>query len=363
MGKALFLVIFLVGCSEYNLQHEPDPVLGPQPANLWPNTVEDDFLQKTAVASDILFVVDDSASMADEQENLANNFNFFASYLFNSDVDYHIGVVRGDMSRDSPSLWGQLVGLPPYIEPDTEYGIHTFVDTVISLGDKGIGDCESGFEASHRALESPMADGLNSGFYRDDALLLVVMVTDEDDRTTEPFCDPDLIVGAPDDWTDWFLDKKGFADLMRLGIIAGFDPDDNTTPADCESDLGVAYAAHAYRHAADQIPESITHSICNPDWSSVMTELGIAAAGLSREFNLSRVPEWDYEADTPLLEVWMDRKDGAGFVPVQPLWAESPDPSNPWEYDRVKNAVMFTIDTMPDESWAVKAVYPNSEEG
>jgi hypothetical protein len=369
---ALGVVLLLGGCVEYDLvggRRVPPP--GRQPTELWPNTVVDDFEQRPALASDILFVIDDSISMEEEQTNLSTNFHAFGQFLFGSDIDYHIGIVRGDLSSSSPDYpnYGMLTGSPPYIDPSTPNGQSVITTRVDTLGDLGDGVCESGMEATYLALTEPMVTGLNAGFYRGDAMLTVVIITDENDQTDFGFCD--LTVGDTEDWAQWFTDLKFRPELVNLGVIAGFDPGDNRTPTYCSSvGLGDASGGAAYADAVDDIPNSITWSICNPDWTAVLIDLGIAAAGLTREFNLSRVPAWDYEdwdadgnTDEPVLEVFIDRQDGAGFVFLEPVWSDQPDQQNPWDYSRVLNAVVFTVETMPDEHWVLKALYPNSEEG
>ena len=56
----------------------------------------DVFTQKGAAQVDILWVIDNSGSMAAEQEKVAERFNQFFNQLIISQVDYHIGVVTTD---------------------------------------------------------------------------------------------------------------------------------------------------------------------------------------------------------------------------------------------------------------------------
>ena len=60
------------------------------------------------------------------------------------------------------------------------------------------------------------------------------------------------------------------------------------------------------------------------------------------------------------LRVELDR--GTGFEVIEPVWAAHPDPTNPWDYDRARNAVVFTEATTPAETWPLRAVYPNAAE-
>jgi hypothetical protein len=59
------------------------------------------FAAATPTPVDILFVVDNSGSMADEQENLARNFNTFISELTSGKGnDYRIGIVTTDLDSN-----------------------------------------------------------------------------------------------------------------------------------------------------------------------------------------------------------------------------------------------------------------------
>ena len=353
------------GCMDYALEGPEPPDPGQQPDALAPTTIEEEFLQRTAVASDILFLVDDSGSMADEQDNLIANFSYFAQFIFDSDVDFHLGVVRLGLENDAQD--GQLEGIPTFVDPDTPSGLQVFLTAIQDLGTDGGSACESGLEATRLALTEPLAGGWNADFYREDALLSIIIVSDENDNAPLYFCD--YPAASPYEWVPWVLSLKRDPDMVNFGVIAGFLPDDNTTPANCDSqELGSADAAANY-WVANSLIGGISWSVCNPDWSSVLTDLGLAAAGLTRQFNLTRLPVWDEfdwdgdgNTDEPVLEIYLDRQDGAGFVPLEPLWSGSPDVDNPWDYDRGLNAVLFTVETMPDEGWVLKAVYPNSAE-
>ena len=67
----------------------------------------DTFVQDAKPKADIFMVIDDSCSMSDEQQNLANNFASFIKYAVSAGVDYHIGVATTD--NDSPQRQGRLV--------------------------------------------------------------------------------------------------------------------------------------------------------------------------------------------------------------------------------------------------------------
>lgn len=70
---------------------DPDIVVIPEPTDQI-----DLFTQKAAAQVDILWMIDNSGSMAAEQLKIADRFNQFFSQLITSQVDYHIAVVTSD---------------------------------------------------------------------------------------------------------------------------------------------------------------------------------------------------------------------------------------------------------------------------
>jgi hypothetical protein len=163
---------------------------------------------------DILFVIDDSPSMADKQANLAANFPNFINVLNTIQgglPDVHIGVVSSDMGTDStqdapvspigsPGQGGcsntgkngnlQTSGAPvsnPFISDikqsdgsRTRNYTGNLEDVFGQMAKVGAGGCgfEQHLEAMRRALQNNPA---NSGFLRTEAYLAVIFIADEDD--------------------------------------------------------------------------------------------------------------------------------------------------------------------------------------
>jgi len=167
---------------------------------------------------DILFVIDDSGSMQQEQENLVQNFPAFIGVLEDyltpaaTPLEYRVGVITTSVNRNytqsvfgmnMPSsssgpdgaLQGQDCGLGdhPWLDgPGGEENAALF-SCMATVGTTGSGT-EMPFAAMHQALlenpDNPLGvpaqsapGGPNEGFYRkgDDSLLVVVIITDEDD--------------------------------------------------------------------------------------------------------------------------------------------------------------------------------------
>jgi hypothetical protein len=89
----------LGGCSDYSYTQK---------------TTKDVFQQRRRNTVDVLMVVDNSCSMAEEQDKLAANFASFIEAFDNIDVDWQIGVVTTDMGSEEHQ--GRLVGGDDEIE-------------------------------------------------------------------------------------------------------------------------------------------------------------------------------------------------------------------------------------------------------
>ena len=101
------VTLALLGCQEYNLNQEPPAYQGPNPPALENEQVVDRILQVPIDSADILWVIDNSGSMDQEQTSLRDNFASFSNNLVGSGMDFHIGVVTTDM--DNPAQMGKLV--------------------------------------------------------------------------------------------------------------------------------------------------------------------------------------------------------------------------------------------------------------
>lgn len=141
-----------------------------------------------AVKTDILFVVDDSGSMAPHQTNLANNLSAFINTLKSSPVanDFQIGVTTTSVSDfGSTALVGEHGRLVvPILQGSSPTLVADFQAQVAGVGTGGSGK-EQPLRAMRMALTSPLIDpgNTNAGFLRPGARLAVIILTDEDDNS------------------------------------------------------------------------------------------------------------------------------------------------------------------------------------
>lgn len=187
-------------------------------------------------AVDFLFVIDDSSSMNVHQANLIANFPAFIDGIEESlgSVDsYHVGVVATDPFAGNP---GQCILIGALVTSTTgagknssqaECGPYTEGNYMTEADDLDasfacaaqVGTHGSGSERPMDAVVAALSDELaapgacNEGFLRDDALLVVVVITDEYDGEGDPEPgngeEPATSMGGPMDWYDAVVAAKG----------------------------------------------------------------------------------------------------------------------------------------------------------
>ena len=146
---------------------------------------------------DILWVIDTTPSMREDREKIQNEISYMFSEMDSKKLDYRMAVVTMDMARNStPALsGGRFVGSPTVITPATNNRVQVFRN-MLNVAESGSQFAE-GLGAMKAALSRERLAQENQGFYRDEALLAVIFVTDDRDWSDE----------EPQDYIQ-FLDSK-----------------------------------------------------------------------------------------------------------------------------------------------------------
>ena len=178
-----------------------------QPGSTVPGKCQAETPIIAAQKTDILFVIDNSNSMREEQDAIARELPAFVEELRQGGgltQDFRVGVITTSVYRrtfvnnreeyrEYPEESGKLRPVPTasggvsserFIESTDPELVEKF-KRLVQQGVSGSGQ-ESPFEAVRLAVASlvattPLAQGGNGGFLRDGARLLVVVVTDEED--------------------------------------------------------------------------------------------------------------------------------------------------------------------------------------
>jgi hypothetical protein len=227
-------------------------------------TFDDTFVQADVeLSTDVLFVVDDSASMEEEQDRLASNFGAFVEVLASSYADWQVGVVTTDVDGETA---GKLRGgLLTAATPDLDAAFRA----AVVAGTEGSRD-ERGLAAAVLAVDPER----NPGFVRGGSRFNVVFVSDEDDH-------------SPAEVSDY---------LGRIEAVAGAEFGAHALvgdlPAGCASGTSAADPGGRYLDAAETTL-GFVESICADDYTGLLTRVGLDVSGLADTFALSRLPSED----------------------------------------------------------------------
>ena len=256
---------------------------------------------------DLLFVIDDSGSMSDQQNKLTDAFPSFMAevdqaLVVDKGIDYRVGVVSTDMAGTGHCLLGGLIcgqghrGRLQH-QPDrlncTEVPTGRWIETGpvadVSAQFRCIASMDGGefaeqpLEATRAALIDRVSDTehYNLGFLRDDALLVLVIVTDEDDQSVWEVSEgmgelawplPNLFgqYTAVSDYWDMLVNLKGgFEERITVVGLHG-DPSNDCPPGSDDPIVTKAPRLHQFLNLA--APNSYWSDLCDEDFTTPLAE-------------------------------------------------------------------------------------------
>ncbi len=262
-----------------------------------------------AVKVDILWVVDNSGSMAPLQQSLASNFNSFINGFVGKGYDFRMGVTTTDaylsesnfLNNNTYSKFRDGNGTTHsgvyIIQPNTPNLTNTFI-TNINQGDKGDGD-----ERAFSSMRDSLKDTFNVGFHRPGAFLAVIILSDEDD-----FSDPTRPEGswmmpggvADHSYTNPTLDTVGSYLSFLDSFTGSTDPTNRKYSVSAITVLdqaclnqhvaqsSVTIIGQRYIDMANQT-KGVVGSICSSFSNSLLAITG-KILELSSQFQLNRKP-------------------------------------------------------------------------
>jgi hypothetical protein len=239
---------------------------------------------------DFLYVVDNSFSMADKQETLARSFDGFSEIVTETlgTNDHHIMVIDTDSRNindgitgleDDDSCVGILgAGLRNGFEGEScgIEGPQRFMldrqsnsaDTFSCLAKVGVlGNAEESpvdaLLAATGAVASEVGD-CNEGFLRDDAVLVVTIITDEEDEVSS---------GDPAQWKRELLRAKDNQEeaIVVLGLLSDIDVEGGLPGGPCDPASGGA-AAPRLQSFVSSFERGSMGSVCASDYSAFFAQ-------------------------------------------------------------------------------------------
>lgn len=221
---------------------------------------------------DVLFVVDNSGSMIEHQKRLAAQVPDLARAFADKELET---VQAAVVTTTFGEQWsggtkdGVFHGTPPIAISGTPDFAAVLSKNVVP-GNDGSGT-EKIFDPLVASLSSPLVEGPNKGFLRDDAHLAIVMLTDADDQST-------LRTGA--DTAKFLTDLKGTGNFSVYGFLVqnpvpGCSQDQFGQPTRVLSDFIKATGGKEYdlcagdlgskmRDVAARVTRSVTRTIPLP---------------------------------------------------------------------------------------------------
>ena len=268
---------------------------------------------------DILMVIDNSGSMNDNHRNLGQRFG----NLFNDNlqrVDWQMAFISscfGGRSEIFYDLQGVSDGTHHVLSPQLENPENIFRNTISSKQGGGCSTTE--FEGILNMINSPETHP--QGFFRPDALLAVVIVTDDKDTTNTTSSD---IITAVQDTFGQFKLFTAYGLIVLPGDVMcnTREPNVNYKTEDLVQKTG-----------------GITGSICAEDYSPIMADIG---AHIEKTLTYTEV----LLRHTSIVE---------GTVDLSCSQSQNTITCPVWEFDSQANKVIF--DTPPAEGVTVQISY------
>jgi hypothetical protein len=128
---------------------------------------------------DIVMIIDNSTSMKAQQDRLSQQMPSLVTALQNLKMDYHVVVITTSMGLSGDG--GRFVGSPKILTSQTPNLADALTQRVVQ-GETG-SDMERGLDSLEAALSMSYLSSEGAGFLRDDALLAVIELSDENDKS------------------------------------------------------------------------------------------------------------------------------------------------------------------------------------
>lgn len=298
MNPAVTSLLWLFGCTDYFLDGATTESSS--------ETVTETFMQAPLPGLDVLFVVDSTGSMAEEQAGLGGAVGAFIAAVDDLGARYQIGVISMDLD-DGGALLGQ-----PWILTSED------PDVVAHLGaNLAVGTASPPPSQGLDAVALALADvaGFNIGFRRDSASLHVVFVSDGDDASGD-------VLGS--DPVDAFLGLLA-SEASRTGHPARASALVGDIPSGCRGVGGTALPGDRYAEVALASGGRVA-SICADDFTAIAESIGAVAVEWQLSFPLQADPV-------------------EGSVTVE---VDSVRQSSGWVIDHAAPALVFVTAPAPD---------------
>lgn len=215
---------------------------------------------------DIVWIIDNSGSMADEQSALGTNFSAFIDEFITKDVDFKMAITTTDATSSKKGLMvtGSDTKLTSQKARENEAKFKSDFKSLVKVGTSGSGT-EKGLEASEGFMNR-----YAKTFLRQDAYLAVVILSDEEDQSSKNVTF----------YTDYLKSFKNEPGLVKIYTIA----DINKT----NSGYGITTGADRYIKASQETAGVVAN--IRDDFYHSLSAMGDSIINLLDSFALAHTP-------------------------------------------------------------------------
>lgn len=246
---------------------------------------------------DILFVVDNSGSMAYEQKSMASRVRNFLDVV--KGLDWQIAVTTTDPTHKTFGD-GRLVPLygstNSYIMNSTlsDADARTTLGMTLQRSETGSG-AEQGIFAAYRAVERSLAStGANTNFIRDNSQLAVVLISDEDESA-------DGVKNKPANFVEFIRSHFSGQKVMTFHSIIA-------RPNDSACLNGEGYSAGYRYDEMSKMTGGVIGDVCATDYAAQVQGIAEGVRDSLKSISLSCAPVIDNVRSLVIL------KDGQAFT-------------------------------------------------
>lgn len=223
---------------------------------------------------DIVWIVDTSSSMNQHQAYLSNQMPQLVTQLNAIKMDYRMVVISTDLSSSGPG--GRFLGNPRVLTPTTP-NLSSLLSSRILYGETS-SPMERGLESLSYTLDPNYLAGEGQGFFREDAMLVVNVLSNEDDDSGQ----------SARYWENYFESKKprwrdGSRSWMLnyIGVLS--------ISSSCATFGNYAEPGTLFMELAD-LSGGVKESICTTSLSSAVRNIRARVLEVITEFKLSQKP-------------------------------------------------------------------------
>jgi hypothetical protein len=231
---------------------------------------------------DILFVIDNSGSMAFEQRSMAERTRNFLSVM--RGLDWQIAVTTTD-PRDTRLGDGRFIPLAAgsgsiLRSSMNEVDAQTILSNTLQRPEVGSG-LEQGIRSTYRVVERAATPGSEqAAFFREGAHFAVVLISDEDESANTFRNDPQSLADLV---TNQFKGQKNFSFNSIIAVPGDIN---------CINGEGATYGER-YKMITE-LTRGVMGSVCESDYGSLVTGIAEQVRGMAKSFTLSCEPLVEY---------------------------------------------------------------------